>query len=236
MFVLFVLFVCVVCLFVTTRFDFIGGRCCWRWFDLTASSSFSKTMSSFAYFFTCSGGGGKPITTQVSHDRKTFLSISFLLPLFFCFVRSLPPLYPQRIPRTFSTKDFLSFNMSAAASPLRGSEGLGYISSWGRNTVNTLTKSNIGLQVWFNTSTHTEPELWLQFETESVMRRMKTKQTEATWIEPLPFIHIGVIDGVAKTDRRGLVRVIGWKSHMNFPLASVIRTYEFGNRFRWWAP
>jgi hypothetical protein len=68
---------------------------------------------------------------------------------------------------------------SAAASPFRGSFGLGYSSSWGKKTSNTLTRSahtaghnvvelnagkencspNIGLHVWLMTSRQTDPAL-----------------------------------------------------------------------------
>lgn len=47
----------------------------------------------------------------------------------------------------------------AAASPFRGSVGLGYRRSWGRKTSKMLIMSNMGDQVWLITSRQTEPEL-----------------------------------------------------------------------------
>lgn len=49
--------------------------------------------------------------------------------------------------------------MSAAASPLSGSEGFGYRKRWGRKASNMLIISYMGDQVWLMTSRQTEPDL-----------------------------------------------------------------------------
>ena len=64
----------------------------------------------------------------------------------------------------FSTASCRKYQMThlwryiAAASPLRGSVGLGYVRSWGRKDSNILERSYNAVQAWLMTSKHTVPD------------------------------------------------------------------------------
>jgi hypothetical protein len=106
----------------------------------------------------------------------------------------------------------------AAASPFKGSVGLGYRSSCGRKTSKILIISNMGDQVWLMTSKQTDPDLELSqivhlspsFSFASSLFSVRFR------LPPLPlyrqvhlqFVDVGVEDAVYESDTGGFVGVL----------------------------